>query len=215
MPSSNQKRIESTILVFLKAPRIGYVKTRLAQSIGLESALKIYRLLVERQLGELYPNTPIEVHYTPGDALEEMRDWLGSGYDFYSQCDGGLGLRLEYAVSHAFNRGAQSVICIGGDCPSLNRTHFTQTSLALQLDNDVVFGPSEDGGYYLIGLNEPHVELFRNISWSTATTLQESIQKSELLGLRMKLLETLYDIDEVDELNRAISEGLLASEFTL
>ncbi len=212
MPSSARDRMPSTVLVFLKAPRIGRVKTRLAKNIGLESALKVYRSLVERQLGELSPNDPVEIHYAPADALEEMHDWLGNGYDFYPQCEGGLGLRLEHAVSEAFARGAKSVICIGGDCPSLNYKHLKQASVALQRDHDVVFGPSEDGGYYLVGIHEFHVELFQNIPWSTETTLEESMKKSMLLGLRVKSLETLYDIDEINELNRAFDQGLLSVE---
>lgn len=209
MPSSVKECLQSTILVFLKAPRAGHVKTRLARSIGLESALKVYRSMVERQFGEFSADDPVEIHYTPADALEEMREWLGEDYDFHPQCEGGLGLRLEHAVSNAFERGVHSVICIGGDCPSLERTHLEQTSVTLQRDYDVVFGPSEDGGYYLIGLNAPQIELFQEIPWSTETTLKASLKKASLLSLRTKLLETLYDIDEVEDLHRAISDRLI------
>jgi len=204
MSSSTRECIRSKVIVFLKAPRIGYVKTRLARSIGPKSALKVYRALVERQLGELVEDDPVEIHYTPDDALGEMREWLGHGYDFHLQCEGGLGLRLEYAVSDALGRGAESVICIGGDCPGLNRKLLVQASVALQSNCDIVFGPSEDGGYYLIGLNAPHVELFQDIPWSTRTTLETSMKKASHLGLHAQLLETLYDVDEVEELNRAV-----------
>ena len=208
MPASAKERIQSTVLVFLKAPRIGNVKTRLARSIGMESALKVYRSLVERQLQELSPKDPVEIHYTPEDARAEMHAWLGDRYDFYPQCEGGLGIRLERAVANAFERGARSVICIGGDCPGLNLTHLEQAIDALQDDYDVVFGPSEDGGYYLIGLRAPHVELFQDIPWSTKTTLEASLKKTSLLGLHVKSLEMLYDIDEIDDLHRATSQGL-------
>ena len=73
----------------------------------------------------------------------------------------------------------------------------------------MVFGPSEDGGYYLIGLNAPHPKLFQNIPWSSPTTLDASLKRAEGLGLSIKLLETLYDIDEVTDLERAIQQGLL------
>lgn len=199
----------SKILLFLKAPRTGHVKTRLARKIGSKQALQVYKSLVERQLGEFHPNDPLEIHYAPADALEEMCDWLGAGYAFYPQCEGGLGIRLEHAVADAFRRGAESVICIGGDCPKLSRAHLQKTAAALQSNHDVVFGPSEDGGYYLIGLNAPHVELFQDIPWSTRDTLEASLNKSASLNLSVNLLEVLYDIDEVAELKRAIEDGLL------
>jgi rSAM/selenodomain-associated transferase 1 len=209
MPSQLTEQKTPTILSFFKAPRVGDVKTRLAHSIGSESALLVYRTLVERQLTQLPKNYPLEIHYAPEDALQEMRDWLGDGYTFNPQCEGGLGMRLEHAVVDAFKRGAKSVICIGGDCPKLNHVHLEQTAVALNSDYDVVFGPSEDGGYYLIGLNAPYPELFRSIPWSTATTLDESLKQAAKLELRVLRLETLYDVDEIAELNRAMDEGLI------
>ena len=210
MPASAKESIQSTILIFLKAPRSGHVKTRLAKSIGLEAALRVYRSLVERQLREFCSGDRLEIHYSPVDALEEMSNWLGDEYAFYPQCEGGLGIRLENAVANAFTRAAESVICIGGDCPQLNRIHLEQTAAALHGNYDSVFGPSEDGGYYLIGLNAPCAELFRDIPWSTGDTLKTSLKKSSLLNLRVKLLETLYDVDETAELSRAIEDGLLS-----
>ena len=198
-----------TILTFLKAPRIGYVKTRLAQNTSPEFALETYRKLVERQLSQLPKEYPLEIHFTPDDALSEMNDWLGNTYNFYPQCSGRLGIRLENAVADAFARGAHRVICIGGDCPQLNHPHFEQTATALENDYDVVYGPSEDGGYYLIGLNTLHPELFQDIPWSSPTTLNVSLKRAEALDLRVKLLGTLYDVDTIVDLERAISHGLL------
>ena len=177
MPSAAKQLIRSTILIFLKVPVAGQVKTRLAESIGLEPALQVYRSLVQRQLSEFSPDDHLEIHYAPEGALEEMRNWLGDEYTYYPQCKGELGTRLEHAVADAFKRRVASVICIGGDCPKLNRAHLEKTAVALQSGYNSVFGPSEDGGYYLIGLNEPHVELFQDIPWSTRNTLETSLKK--------------------------------------
>ncbi len=212
MPQSSSPQNASTILLFLKAPRRGYVKTRLAHTTGPERALKAYRALVERQWQELPNHGRIEVHYTPNDADFEMRQWLGHEHEFYPQAEGELGVRLEHSVEKAFERGAQAVVCIGGDCPELDQPHFEQAIAALKDDCDVVFGPSEDGGYYLIGLNAAQPELFQDIPWSARNTLNTSLQKAANLGLRVKLLETLYDIDEITELQRAIDDGRLPSE---
>lgn len=202
-------RSTSTILLFLKAPRCGDVKTRLARHTDPERAVQIYRALAERQCTQLPENSRIEIHYTPHDAALEMHQWLGHRYEFYPQCEGALGLRLERSVAAAFARGAKSAVCIGGDCPMLDRAHFEQTAVALENGYDVVFGPSEDGGYYLIGLNAPQPRLFQGIPWSAHNTLSRSLSKATELGLRIKQLETLYDIDEITELQRAIDAGRL------
>lgn len=212
MSSSLNPTNAPAILLFLKAPRRGYVKTRLAHTTGPERALKAYRALVERQWGELPHHGRIEVHYTPNDADFEMRQWLGHEHEFYAQAEGELGVRLEHSVEQAFERGAKTVFCIGGDCPKLDQPHFEQAMAALKSDCDVVFGPSEDGGYYLVGLNAPQPELFQDIPWSSRNTLDTSLQKAADLGLRVKLLETLYDIDEITELQRAIDDGRLSPE---
>lgn len=198
------------ILLFLKAPRAGFVKTRLAQQIGQDRALATYKALVERQISALKDEGRTEIHYTPADALPEFTSWLDESAIYYPQCEGGLGSRLSNAVADAFKRGASSVICIGGDCPNLNRSHIEHTSELLSQNSDLVIGPSEDGGYYLIGMNRLHPELFVDIPWSQPDTLKATIKKAEDLDLRTSLLETLYDVDEASELNRAIEDGYIS-----
>ncbi|MEN8662608.1 MAG: TIGR04282 family arsenosugar biosynthesis glycosyltransferase [Lentimonas sp.] len=198
-----------TILLLLKAPRRGHVKTRLAHSIGAERALITYKALVKRQWQALPSNTPAEVHYTPNDAEIEMKQWLGADTPHYPQSEGDLGARLIDSINRAFERGARTVLCIGGDCPQLEAEHFQQATEMLDSGDDVVFGPSEDGGYYLIGLRSPFPQLFQDIPWSTCKTLEASLRQAAILGLKVGLLETLYDIDEASELDRAMKAGLI------
>jgi len=205
----NRSNAEHTILLFLKAPRRGHVKTRLAHSVGATRALATYKALVERQLRALPPAIPTEVHYTPHDAEFEMQQWLGESLNYYPQSEGDLGARLTDSIKRAFDRGAQTVLCIGGDCPQLNAEHFEQAAELLDSGHDVVFGPSEDGGYYLIGLKSALPQLFEDIPWSTRNTLEASLKKATYLGLSVGLLETLFDIDEAKELQRALTEGLI------
>ncbi|MGZ0709386.1 TIGR04282 family arsenosugar biosynthesis glycosyltransferase [Coraliomargarita sp. W4R53] len=197
------------ILFFLKAPRKGYVKTRLAQHVGPEHALHVYRTLVERQWTAVSPTSKVEVHFAPHDAIHEMQDWLGASTSYYPQSEGELGARLEHSVQCAFERGARSVTCIGGDCPQLQQSHIEQANRLLETGHDVVFGPSEDGGYYLIALKSPVSELFQDIPWSTGHTLKASLEKAKDLKLKVGLLETLYDIDEITELERAVAANLI------
>lgn len=195
------------ILLFLKAPRAGFVKTRLAEQIGKEQALAAYLALVERQFTVLPKEETTEIHYTPTDAESDLKSWLGSNVSYFPQVESELGIRLQSAVSDAFKRGANSVICIGGDCPKLNCIHFEHTSNLLGQGNDLVVGPSEDGGYYLIGMKQPIPGIFEDIPWSSTDTLKATLEKAESLGLRTSLLETLYDVDQASELDRAINEG--------
>ncbi len=199
-----------SILLFIKAPQIGKVKTRLAATIGDAKALKIYRKLVERQITSLPKETDLTVYFAPNDAAIEIANWLGNDFKLQPQCNGELGERLDSGISETFSKGSEKVICIGGDCPKLNNSHIQAAFSALD-SVDVVFGPTDDGGYYLIGLNAPKTELFQNIPWSASNTLKASIAVTEALGLKHAMLETLYDIDDQSSLQRAFEEGLIAN----
>lgn len=199
------------ILIFLKAPRVGFVKTRLAQAVGAERALEVYRQLVEGQLQRLETVEQVEIHFTPADAASEMQAWLGPDRSYHPQVEGGLGERLASAIQSSFDGGAASVFCIGGDCPALGEAQIDAAMTALNDGEDVVFGPTEDGGYYLVGLKSPQPELFQSIAWSTGTTLQSSLAVAAKLGLKVKLLERLYDVDEASDLDRALGEGYFRS----
>jgi rSAM/selenodomain-associated transferase 1 len=186
---------------------LGFVKTRLAKDVGPAQALAIYRLLVERQCTALPHDARIEIHFTPRDAGREMSEWLGEEFSYYPQSDGGLGERLACSVNAAFERGARSVTCIGGDCPQLKAHHFHEANERMDAGDDVVFGPSEDGGYYLVALGQAQPQIFTEIPWSQPNTLDVSLKKAAQLGLKVSLLETLYDVDEVATMNRAVKDG--------
>jgi rSAM/selenodomain-associated transferase 1 len=147
-----------TVCLILKCPRIGQVKTRLANAIGAESATLIYRALVEHQCAELPSQWEVSVWFTPADAEEEMRNWLephlSSGARFLPQVDGDLGQRLTMVVQTEFARERERIFLIGGDCPGLSQGYFLQADYALD-SNDVFIGPAHDGGYVLLGLKRP------------------------------------------------------------
>lgn len=201
--------MRASILIFLKAPRLGFVKTRLAKSVGDQKALETFKRLAERQVAALPSSYPVELHFTPEDAVEEMRAWFPRIKTLVPQMNGDLGERLKAAAEQAFHRGAKSIICIGGDCPELSAQHIRTATKQLFDGKDVVFGPSQDGGYYLIALNPNAIDIFDNIPWSQPDTLQKSLQRAETLGLKVSQLETLYDIDEVADLERAKAAGII------
>jgi len=196
------------IQLFLKAPRPGLVKTRLAAAIGDDNALAVYHKLVAGQLSRLPDCWPVAIHFTPADAKAEFSGWLGNEHAFYAQVNGNLGERLSHAVKDAFGQGYERVFCIGADCPELDAALFLAAEEALN-EADVVFGPALDGGYYLIGMKAHHKVLFEDIPWSTAETLAASLRAAESADLQVRLLPELRDIDTVTNLAYAIEEGLL------
>lgn len=192
-----------SLALFLKAPRIGTVKTRLASEIGDRRALRLYRVLVARTLAAVREaGLEVTIWFTPVDAASEMRFWLGD-WDFRPQASGDLGARLA-AAARAVEPG-RGWIGLGADCPRLGAEHLREAS-ALVEQGELVVGPSEDGGYYLIGGPTPLPDLFSEIPWSTDRVLEETRTRLKLSGARWHELPLLRDVDTAED---ARAEGLL------
>ncbi|MEM0967242.1 MAG: TIGR04282 family arsenosugar biosynthesis glycosyltransferase [Verrucomicrobiota bacterium] len=199
MSTASTRTQRPSILAFLKAPVAGTVKTRLAKEIGNEKALEAYRWLVERQLSDLPRDWNLEIHYAPSNSLQLMREWLGSERFYIPQCEGDLGKRLVHGIADCFKRGANTVHCIGGDCPTLGPTEFCLAERHLTEGTDLVYGPAFDGGYYLISLRKPAHEVFEGIPWSSEQTLTESLKKAEQHSYSFRLLPAHSDVDELTD----------------
>jgi len=187
------------LVLFLKAPREGKVKTRLAEALGNARAVGIYRALVERQVRALPPGWPAEVCFDPPDAGPEMRDWLGDRFSFRAQVAGTLGDRMAHAVRAAFAEGEHSVICIGADCPELGMAELVEAERKLTAGHDLVFGPARDGGYYLLGMRSGCPEVFERIPWSSPDTLAVSLERARAAGRSLALLGEKGDIDFAED----------------
>jgi rSAM/selenodomain-associated transferase 1 len=190
-----------TLGVFVKQPRPAAVKTRLAPALGADAAAELYRALVEHVLEATTPEgSEYErlVFYDPPDAAEAMRAWLPAGR-LRRQSAGDLGARLADAFARTFARGAQRVAIVGSDVPGLTRGVVVAAFDALE-QADVVLGPAHDGGYYLVALREPRPELFRHVSWSTPSVLQQTLALATSAGLRVVQLAPQRDLDTLDDL---------------
>ena len=200
-----------TLVLMLKAPAAGAVKTRLASSVGAERATDIYRALAERQLRALPANWPVVVCFDPPAAEAAMRAWLAplraAGMTFTAQAVGDLGERLIAATAEAFRAGAESVILIGGDCPYLGQVQFDQAAKVLSAGR-VALGPARDGGYYLIGLRRPEPALFTGIAWSSPQVLEQTRARCAVAGLRVRELAELEDVDDEASWRRAVASGV-------
>lgn len=186
--------MQRALIVFLKAPRPGQVKTRLAKTIGAEAACAAYRQLTETVLDRISPLSGVQLRHAPDDALAEIQPWLRPGWQAAAQGHGDLGERLNAAFVETFNRGARQVVIIGSDSPGVSARDI-ETAWASMKENDVVIGPAADGGYWLIGLREPRPALFQNMAWSTKTVFQETVKRCKTAGLSVKLLHELADVD--------------------
>lgn len=190
------------IQVYLKAPRPGTVKTRLAHTLGDEEACRIYMQLVKRQLAALPPAADVAIHFAPADAAAEIHQAFAGQYPLVPQCAGNLGDRLANGIARAFQQGAASVCVIGADCPDLHAHHFQQTEALLQAGAELVVGPARDGGYYLLAVNRFMPMLFQEIPWSSPHTLAATLAAAEKMKLKVAQLQLLDDVDFIGDWQR-------------
>jgi rSAM/selenodomain-associated transferase 1 len=189
------------LIVFVKAPRPGAVKTRLAAVLGDDAAARLYRLLADEEIRRTAPRAGEYdrlFFYTPEDARPEIERWL-PGETLEPQHGRDLGERMSRAFESAFAAGARRVAIIGSDVPAAGREHVMEALQSLD-DHDVVLGPTHDGGYYLLALDRPRPALFQSIPWSTPSVLPATAERAGVLGLSVRMLDPLRDIDTIDDL---------------
>lgn len=195
------------IIVFEKNPRLGKVKTRLAETIGDQKALEIYQFLLGL--------THSVVDITPFHKVIYYSDFIPKevkkgNYSFGLQEDGDLGNKMSHSFLETFEKGFEKVLIIGTDCPEITPELLHEAFEVLE-ENDAVIGPALDGGYYLLGMKSYHPELFLNMKWSTSSVYEETIKK--LLGsdISYGVLHVLNDIDTEEDwkdyLNKNSKEG--------
>lgn len=186
------------LIVFLKAPRLGAVKSRLAAEVGPEAALLAYRFLLARVLRNINQLPPVELRFTPDNARAEIEPLLRSEWSAAPQGEGDLGQRLLRAFEQAQAEGATRVAIIGSDCPEVD-SHEILGAWSALTDHDLVLGPTTDGGYWLIAARKPHPQLFADIPWSTSRVLELTMARAREAGLRVTLLRGLRDVDTVED----------------
>ncbi|MCJ8169338.1 TIGR04282 family arsenosugar biosynthesis glycosyltransferase [Atopomonas sediminilitoris] len=181
------------VIVMAKAPEAGRVKTRLIPTLGADEACALYRRLLRHTLSHAaqYTNA-LHLHVSPDLDHPELQA-LAHEFDaqLSLQCQGDLGQRMLYA----FSQLGTPALLIGSDCPLLDAPHLHAAAQALE-QHDITLSPSSDGGYVLIGLQQPHPAPFQDIDWSTARVLAQSQAQCQRAGLRLHLGETLWDVDD-------------------
>jgi uncharacterized protein len=193
----------SRLIIFTRFPEPGKTKTRLIPALGPKGAADLQRQMTEQTLIWVRrlaaeSTVALEVRFEGGNK-RGFQKWLGQGLHFVPQGIGNLGKRMARAFQEAFQEGAGFVVLIGSDCPGLSPSIGSEAFAALE-GHDVVLGPANDGGYYLIGLRQMVPQLFDAIPWGTEIVFSKTLDIAKGLGLRMHCLVPLDDVDRPEDL---------------
>ncbi len=193
------KEANPAIIIFVRHPELGKVKTRLAASMGDENALAVYKFLLAHTYALVqHRNIPVFVFYAEdiveGDlwSCRQMIKRVQKGND--------LGERMTDALREVFAAGCEKAVIIGSDCYELTDA-IIDDAFALLEKNDIVVGPAKDGGYYLLGMNAPFKDLFSNMEWSVATVFDRTMQRAREARYRVDVLPVLSDVDTEEDIN--------------
>lgn len=190
--------MKEALVIFTKNPEAGKVKTRLAATLGNEAALTIYRHLLSYTIS-VTAYLPVDKFVFYSNHIEEDDLWDSKYYYKEVQQGFDLGERMKKALNAIFQKAYDKAVIIGTDCPDLNEG-IIMNAFAYLSSHDVVIGPAEDGGYYLLGMKQFYPQLFENITWSSSIVLEETVTKCAALQLNYGLLPVLKDIDEEKDL---------------
>ena len=183
-----------------KAPRAGLVKTRLTPPLTPAEAAAINACFLRDIAASIVQAHPAGMGiacYTPVGAEEAYRDILPESFQLIAQREGDFGQRLVGAMEDLFAVGFTAVCLINSDSPTVPESTFRTAVEILSRPNDcVVLGPSDDGGYYLIGMKTLHRRLFEEITWSTESVLTQTLERAAEIDLEVRLLPPAYDVDD-------------------
>ena len=197
------------LIIFTRYPEQGKTKTRLIPVLGEQGPADLQRRITEHQILKTRNlsesrSLSIEIRYEGGNETR-MQNWLGPEFVYHPQPPGDIGRRMRFAFDDVFQAGIKAAVIIGTDIPGIT-PDILRHAFNYLIDQDLVFGPARDGGYYLIGTNKaswskanPH--LFEKIQWSSAEVLSQTLETAEKLGLSHILLEKLDDVDRPENLD--------------
>lgn|SRR5574341_178774 len=197
------------VLLFIKAPVKGQVKSRLAAAVGEEAAIELYQNFILDILDMVEKSSyPLSICVYPPGGVEKVSSWLGKERSCLPQKGGDLGERMGHALQQAFSEGRGRAVLIGSDIPDLPSGIIGEAFEALTT-NDAVIGPATDGGYYLIGFNSHAFSprFFRDIEWSTSGVFRETMNILRGASLRVHLMPQWHDVDTLDDLKELCARG--------
>lgn len=200
------ERKDNCVILFIREPIRGQVKTRLAAAVGADLAVELYRRFVEDTVSTLNGlSVPTRCYYDGPGGTEALGNWLGGRCHYLRQSGDGLGRKMANAFRDAFADGFAKVVLIGSDLPDLPAALIERAFAELQ-SHDAVIGPARDGGYYLIGFTTAHFlpEVFERISWSTERVFEQTMGILNSRGRKTHVLPRWHDVDTWSDLEDLI-----------
>ena len=196
------------VLIFAKYPEPGAVKTRMVPPLTFEQAATLHRLSLQTVCEIVLDTAQLEATLvvTPDDSVASFGSVVErSDVAIWPQGEGNLGKRLDRAAGRVFREGGRAVLLLGADSPTLP-VSYLQEAIRLLERHEVVLGPSDDGGYYLLGLRGPHPSLFEQIDWGGPLVASQTRSRARAAELDLAEIPTWYDLDRFDNLKRAADD---------
>lgn len=185
------------LIIFIKNPERGKVKTRLARGLGEESALQIYRNLLNLTF-KVTRALEVDRQVWYSKFIPDQDSWISAGFEPKIQQGNDLGERMYTAFQKNLKKGYSNIIIMGSDCPEITTSYIENAFEALE-NHDAVIGPANDGGYFLLGLKKLNKWIFSNKKWSTSTVFSDTIKDFENLGWQWEQLPRLMDLDTLED----------------
>lgn len=200
--STDKSATKNALVVMLKVPVAGKVKTRLTPPLKKEDAARLYKCFIQDIFSRISTLNGIDIiaAYTPKNLAERIKRIVPVNTMLIPQKGNDLGERLQNIFSQLFSIGYKKVAIIGTDSPDLPVEYIKKSFSSLNKNTSIVIGPSRDGGYYLIAMSRYSEEVFKDIPWSTNTVFKKTLEKAKKAGLLPALLPEWYDVDETDDL---------------
>lgn len=192
---------KKAVLVFLKAPEKGRVKTRLSLILDESFVLELYKGFVHDTLAILESFQDIFIYFLPAEKEDDLRSWLGSGYQYVCQTGRDLGEKMSNAFRDGFEKGYDRLLLIGTDIPEISESVLHRAFTLLET-KDAVIGPASDGGYYLIGFRKESFseKIFHDMNWSKGDVFQETLRVMGEMHLQYERVAELNDVDTPEDL---------------
>ncbi len=197
----------TALIIMAKEPRIGSTKTRLCPPLKSEEAAKLYEVLLWDTINMIagIKGIDIAIAVTPPESIEYFKGITSSKTHLIPVTCATIGECLSFALGQLLSMGFSRVMALNSDGPTLPPAYIQQAVERLD-QHDLVLGPAEDGGYYLIGVKQKHDSLLTGISWSTSEVLSQTLDKANQLGLKVSLIPTWYDVDTAKDFQRLRNE---------
>jgi len=191
------------LIIFIKYPQPGQVKSRLAKDFDSDFAAGLYKAFVLDILEcAVNGDWQLRIYFDPPEKEAEIKKLFGNDHEYRPQRGADLGTRMKNAFADCFSEGFKSVVLIGSDFPDLHLKIIEDAFALLDSSSDAVIGPAVDGGYYLIGLKTEMFlpDIFFGLPWSTVSVFSETVKILKTCGQRTEILQEWHDVDTRDDL---------------